>query len=112
MRAANVDLQWRVLAGRHTGMAYITVDEQGENSIVIFGGTNMEFPALHLEEDFRQVIDHSQYLLLQKEVPMGVNLSAAKYAHSQGKTVILDCGGRDDPIPEELLDNITYISPN
>lgn len=43
---------------------------------------------------------------------MGVNLSAAKYARSQGKTVILDCGGRDDDIPEELLNNITYISPN
>jgi ribokinase len=43
---------------------------------------------------------------------MGVNLSAARYAHSLGKTVILDCGGRDDPISDELLDNITYISPN
>lgn len=43
---------------------------------------------------------------------MEVNTSAAKYAYSQGKIVILDCGGRDDVIPEELLDNITYISPN
>jgi hypothetical protein len=43
---------------------------------------------------------------------MEINLAAAKYAHSQSKIVILDCGGRDDPIPEELLDNITYISPN
>jgi sugar/nucleoside kinase (ribokinase family) len=43
---------------------------------------------------------------------MEVNTAAAKYAYSQGKTVILDCGGRDDEIPEELLDNITYISPN
>ena len=43
---------------------------------------------------------------------MEVNTTAAKYAYSQGKIVILDCGGRDDEIPEELLDNITYISPN
>jgi ribokinase len=112
MLAANVQLHWRVLKGKHTGMAYITVEESGENCIVIYGGTNMDFATEELEEDFREVIDRAEYLLLQKEVPMGVNLSAAKYAHSQGKTVILDCGGRDDPIPEELLDNITYISPN
>jgi len=43
---------------------------------------------------------------------MHINLLAAKYATSKGKTVILDCGGRDDDIPDELLDNITYISPN
>lgn len=43
---------------------------------------------------------------------MTVNVAAAKYAHSKGKIVILDCGGRDDNIPEELLNNITYISPN
>ena len=100
MRAANVALHWRVLKGKHTGMAYITVDEQGENCIVIFGGTNMDFSSEELEEDFRKVIEESDYLLLQKEVPMGVNLSAARYARSLGKTVILDCGGRDDPISD------------
>jgi len=31
---------------------------------------------------------------------MEVNTAAAKYAYSQGKIVILDCGGRDDEIPE------------
>jgi len=39
-------------------------------------------------------------------------LLAAKYANEQGKIVILDCGGSDYPISDELLDNITYISPN
>jgi sugar/nucleoside kinase (ribokinase family) len=43
---------------------------------------------------------------------MEVDLLAAKYAKSKGKTVILDCGGRDDPIPQELLQNLDYISPN
>ena len=43
---------------------------------------------------------------------MHINVLAAKFAYSKGKTVILDCGGRDDNIPNELLDNITYISPN
>ena len=43
---------------------------------------------------------------------MSLVLAAAKYATSLGKIVILDCGGQDSPISDELLDKITYISPN
>lgn len=43
---------------------------------------------------------------------MEINVLAAKYAKSKGKKVILDCGGRDDHIPTELLENLDIISPN
>lgn len=49
---------------------------------------------------------------MQKEIPMEIDVLAAQYAKSKGKKVILDCGGRDDHIPEELLQNLDYISPN
>lgn len=29
-----------------------------------------------------------------------------------GKIVVLDCGGRDDPITKEFLENIDFINPN
>jgi len=38
--------------------------------------------------------------------------AASVYGHPKGKTVILDCGGQDEPISETILSNITYISPN
>jgi len=43
MTAANVEIRWKVLEGGHTGVAYIMVDEKGDNSIVIYGGANMAF---------------------------------------------------------------------
>jgi len=43
---------------------------------------------------------------------MKMNVLAAQYARSKGKLVVLDCGGRDDVIPEELLHNLDIISPN
>ena len=43
---------------------------------------------------------------------MEIDVLAAQYAKSKGKKVILDCGGRDDPISEDLLKNLDYISPN
>lgn len=50
--------------------------------------------------------------MLQKEIPMAINILAAKYAKSQNKIVMLDCGGSDEEIPEDLLKNLDFISPN
>lgn len=65
-----------------------------------------------LEPAFREVIDSCDYLLLQKEIPMSLVEAASVYAKGKGKTVILDCGGQDEPISETILSNIAYISPN
>lgn len=43
---------------------------------------------------------------------MAINVLAAKYARTKGKKVMLDCGGADDEISEELMKNLTFISPN
>lgn len=51
-------------------------------------------------------------LLLQREIPEHVNIVAAKTAREAGTTVILDIGGRDEPLSEELLHNVDIISPN
>ena len=52
--------------------------------------------------------------MLQREVPDHINLAAALIAKSDGKerTVILDMGGTDDPISEELVHQLDYVSPN
>ena len=67
MQQANVKLKWRVLENEPTGMAYIYVDDHGENSIVIYGGANMNYADMKdLEPAFKDVIKECDYLLLQK----------------------------------------------
>jgi len=113
MESVQVQVHWRVVADEPTGMAYIYVDQKGENSIVIYGGANMKYKdTVDLEPAFKEIIKDCDYLLLQKEIPMSLVEAAAIYANSLGKTIILDCGGQDDPISETILNNITYISPN
>ena len=59
------------------------------------------------------------------EVPQSINILAAKYVfknimifikiikmNQAEKFSMLDCGGRNDIIEQELLDNLTFISPN
>lgn len=41
-----------------------------------------------------------------------MNVVAAKFAKQNGKMVILDVGGRDEPMSVELLQNLDIISPN
>jgi ribokinase len=54
----------------------------------------------------------AKILLLQREIPEFVNVLAAKVAKEAGTMVILDVGGRDEPITTELLRYIDILSPN
>lgn len=46
------------------------------------------------------------------EIPQQVNIEAAKLAKEHGKTVIMDLGGKDEPIAKQILEYIDYVSPN
>ncbi len=50
--------------------------------------------------------------MLQREIPEYVNVIAARVAKEAGTMVILDMGGRDEPLSEELIKNVDIISPN
>ena len=50
--------------------------------------------------------------MLQREIPERINILAAEYANQMGCRVILDMGGKDEPISERLLNSIDIISPN
>ena len=41
-----------------------------------------------------------------------MNLLVAQYARSKGKLTMFDLGGRDDEVPDALLENVDFISPN
>lgn len=41
-----------------------------------------------------------------------MNIVAARTAKEAGTLVILDVGGRDEPLSEELLQNVDILSPN
>jgi len=96
--------------GVPSGQAVIFLLPDGENSIVIIGGANAAWE--QLSESHKEAISRCDALLLQREIPDQINLEAAKVAKSNGKIVVMDCGGRESPIPEELLNNIDIISPN
>ncbi len=82
-----------------TGHAIIQVSEQGENSIVVFGGANQCLTATHLEECFKNS-RRPQYLLLQNET--NVVREAMIMAHAQVIPIAYNPAPMDDDLWSEF----------
>ncbi|WOC11117.1 PfkB family carbohydrate kinase [Gordonia sp. MP11Mi] len=81
-----------------TGVALITVDSRGENTIIVVPGANA---LLTLSEEDRRIISGADVLLVQLEVPVPVVLDAAHTARQARTTVMLNPSPVID-IPAEL----------
>ena len=95
-----------------TGIAVITVDAKGENTIVVASGAN----SLLTSKDIRNAepaISQADILLMQLETPIAPLCTAARMAHEKGKFVILNpAPAPKEPLPLALLKNIDLIIPN
>jgi ribokinase len=108
----------RKVKGVATGAAYIVSNTKtGENSIIVVGGANLTYgndEIVELSEEWTKVIQSSNVLLLQREIPEKINIAAAMAAKTSEKKVlvVLDMGGQDDPLHPTLITLCDMISPN
>lgn len=93
-----------------SGIALITVDEQGENSIVVAPGANARLePA-----DVKSVSDkypECEILLMQLEIPMETVAFAAKHARERGLLVIVNPAPANKLV-HSLFPLIDILTPN
>jgi len=95
-----------------SGVALITVDPRGQNTIVVAPGANGKLTPAHVEAA-RQAIAGSEVLLLQLEIPLGCVGRAAQLARQGGARVVLDpAPAPPEPLPEGLLRLVDVINPN
>jgi ribokinase len=107
VRTENVSIEATV----SSGVAVITVDDAGENQIIVIPGAN----GLVDREDvdrLSSLLPGAKALLLQFEVPMAAVVAAAKAAHSAGVKVILDPAPVQADVPNELYSLVDIITPN
>jgi len=94
-----------VLAGAEpTGTAFITVDGEGENTIVVHPGANHELTAAKMDG----LVSHfrgSAVTLLQLECPLDAVVRAAGVAKQAGATVVFNPSPWD---PESMERNIPF----
>ncbi len=95
-----------------TGSAFITVDEDGENSIVIAGGANDFIGA----DDIRKaapVLGNCKVVLCQFEVPVPAVLEATKIANRQNIPVVVNPSPVNPTYPwESVITNYVIVNEN
>ncbi|MEO7315529.1 MAG: ribokinase [Ginsengibacter sp.] len=94
-----------------SGVALITVDSQGENSIVVAAGANSNLHPSDLAELIKE-IDSSHVVLMQLEIPIETVNFVAKIASKKGAKVILNPAPFQKRISNELLKKLFVITPN
>ncbi len=94
--------------GANTGFVAITLEDNGQNRLIIFRGANMLTPPDGLDKAFEDPFDA---VLLQFEIPFETNKRAIEIANEKGVITVLDAGPAQ-PYDLENLPPVTILSPN
>lgn len=94
-----------------TGIAVITVNRDGDNSILVISGANASLMPEDIERN-RPLLEACDLVILQMEIPLETVLYSAKLAKELGKLVLLDPAPVPKHFPEELYHYVDLLKPN
>jgi ribokinase len=93
---------------KKTALAFIFVDQNGRNQIVVASGANMEAAAQQVPD---QLLNDQMTLVMQMEVPPEENWKLLARAKKRGARTILNVAPAGH-VPEEALKNLDYLIVN
>jgi len=101
LRAAGVDTTGVLTGGAPTGVALITVDPSGGNSIVVSPGANAHLTPADVAAA-RELVAASRVVSLQLEIPLDTVAAAASAAAEAGARVVVN-PSPPAPLPPQVL---------
>lgn len=93
-----------------TGTALITVEDKGENRIIVVPGANARLTENDVES-LSAEINSCRFVLTQLEIPLPTVLHIAEMTSAAGKQLILNPAPAR-PLPDSLLQKAFLITPN
>jgi len=111
LKTDNIDIKYVSKSKTNpSGVAFIFVDKEGQNSIGVASGANFDLSIDHIE-NAKDLLSDSKVILTQLETPMDVIEYVAKLSKNFNSTFILN------PAPyqilsDDLIKNIDIITPN
>lgn len=108
-----IDTRYTLTTGEsHSGIAIITVDTHGENTIIVDGGANSLLSAEDIQSA-EELFHEAAIVLMQLETPVEALTAAARLARHHGAFVVLNpAPAPQSPLPAELLENVDLLIPN
>ena len=93
-----------------TGVAFIIVEANGANRIIVLPGANMAYGEAEIAH-IRPAIESAAALLLQLEIPIESIARLIAIAKARSIPVIVDAGPAQR-VPLELFEGVAILSPN
>ena len=93
-----------------SGSALIILSKAGENRIVVAPGSNAHLRPSHVRRA-RKLIEKSDVVLLQLEIPLDTVREAVEIAHRAGVCIILNSAPAKK-LPDKVLSNVDILVPN
>lgn len=93
-----------------SGVAWICVDDNGDNSIIVMPGANGTMTVEDLAP-YLSIIKEADYLLMQLETPLDVVSHAASVAYENNVKVVLNPAPAQH-LPDDLLSKTYILTPN
>jgi ribokinase len=95
-----------------SGVAPISVDKEGRNSIIVIAGANNLLNEDEIEAA-RTVIASSQYVVCQLEISLDTTIKAMKIAREEGvKTIFNSAPAPEHGLPDEIFELSDIFCPN
>ncbi|MEH7386000.1 ribokinase [Bacillus sp. JJ1521] len=98
------------IRGVSSGVAVISVNADGENSIIVSPGAN-DYVTPEYVRKHEQVIREAKLVMMQLEIPLDTVLEVANIAHTYNVPVMLDPAPAQK-LPDDLYKKVTYLVPN
>lgn len=93
-----------------TGIALISIDRDGDNSIIVAAGANERITASDILKN-EGLIKQAKLLMVQLEIPLEAVMESIEIAHHHHVPILLDPAPVQS-LPDEMLKMIDYITPN
>ena len=95
-----------------SGVAFIFLDPNGDNAIVVASGANMRVGLDHAQtSNILASITQAQALVMQLEIPLETVVSLTAAAHNRGVPVVLNLAPAQ-PLPKEVLQQLDVLIVN
>jgi ribokinase len=111
MEKEKINIQY-ILRDHHapTGIGSITLDEQGNNRIIVVPGANLRYSSNDLNQ-VAHLIKEANLLVVQLEMDIRMIEEAVSLAHVYHVPVILNPAPAME-LSDQLLSKVTYLTPN
>ncbi len=93
-----------------SGNAMITIDEQGNNTIIVYPGANFDVTEIWIRDKL-ELLEEAEWVMFQLETPMKTVEDGILRLKASGKNILLNPAPAKE-LPDSLYPMIDVITPN